>query len=420
MTDQYGTTNINDPRRTVTTNATSALNQDASLVIVDTVGLGAPPTITLPNAEEVDGRTVTIKVPVATGGGGGQNVVVDGANAQTIDGSLSVTIAVDQTALTVQSDNANWRIINLTDASSGGEIIFGDLFLDAASPTLTIGDGTGSPVLVLNKSDAGTATFNANVAGVTRWDVLIDASEDFSLERRNGAGALIDAPLFVDITNGDVSIVNQLLLAGAIDTDAAASAVEIVAGDGSGDVGFTLFVDVAGIGRYGVTDTTGGGAMRGGLQINAGGDQLIHVAAGSAVTLVTSVAVSPFADGLRFLGTSLLRWGPSFVNQISYATVVAGDGTTISIGDEKLVQATAPTGLTTLTLPTAVVGDEYFIDAVDITAGIAVEANVGDTINGGAVAGTATISTLGLYHIYAVDGTDWRLHGPVALGPVSA
>lgn len=115
---QYGNININYPRSSRVINGSYSITQDITLVIVDTIGLVSPPTITLPDAREVDGQIFTIKIPVASVVSSGQNVIIAGSNGQTIDGSGSVTVTINQTAISVQSDNANWIIVSNSGSSS--------------------------------------------------------------------------------------------------------------------------------------------------------------------------------------------------------------------------------------------------------------------------------------------------------------
>ncbi len=113
MTKQYGDTNINDPRRSRNFSASGQLNLDEDLVVADSSG-GAI-TLTLPNAEALSGRQLTVKAPFASA----NPVTVDTVNSQTIDGFLTNVLTINNQFLTVKSDGSNWRIISSGTGTTG-------------------------------------------------------------------------------------------------------------------------------------------------------------------------------------------------------------------------------------------------------------------------------------------------------------
>jgi hypothetical protein len=62
----------------------------------------------------------------------------------------------------------------------------GTVTLDSASPILTVGDGAGSPDVIIDKDGAGEGDLIFQTAGVQSWRVVNDASENLVFKR--GAG----------------------------------------------------------------------------------------------------------------------------------------------------------------------------------------------------------------------------------------
>lgn len=90
------------PVRTVT--ATEPLRVADGIVLADATA-GAI-TLTLPQAEAMRGRVLTIKKR-----DNANNVVVDGYGAETVDGAASVTLTTQYQVVTVVSDGAAWHVV---------------------------------------------------------------------------------------------------------------------------------------------------------------------------------------------------------------------------------------------------------------------------------------------------------------------
>lgn len=116
MTRQFNIASTNAPRRVRTITATGSINLDDGLVIVDTSAAGATITVSLPDARVIPAIAFCIKVPTVLSTGG-QDVVVQGINAQTIDGAASVTMSSPQQVLIVKSDGSNWQNVSTTAGS---------------------------------------------------------------------------------------------------------------------------------------------------------------------------------------------------------------------------------------------------------------------------------------------------------------
>ena len=102
MTDQYHTTNINDPRMVRFTGSSILLDHDQELIVVDS-STGVV-TLTLPEASTVPAWSCCIKGITA----GAFPVVIVGTNGQTIDGFASISLTTNLQAASIYSDGQNW------------------------------------------------------------------------------------------------------------------------------------------------------------------------------------------------------------------------------------------------------------------------------------------------------------------------
>lgn len=95
--------------------------------------------------------------------------------------------------------------------------ISGNLSLTGASPTETIGAGTGSPTLILAKTDTGTATIDLYSGGEARGRIQLDANENTVIQPPAGAAAANGATTAVrgGIPGGGEGIGGSLNLQGA-------------------------------------------------------------------------------------------------------------------------------------------------------------------------------------------------------------
>lgn len=88
--------------RTVTTTDTATAEDDT--ILVD--GSGGAFTQSLPTAVGIKGKRYTFKA-IATG-----IVTLDGATTETIDGSTTLKLCTSGDYVTIESDNANWRVVD--------------------------------------------------------------------------------------------------------------------------------------------------------------------------------------------------------------------------------------------------------------------------------------------------------------------
>lgn len=149
----------------------------------------------------------------------------------------------------------------------------GNLTQSEASPDRVLGDGTGSPQAIANKSAGGTYVNRLQVAGVNLWDWLFEADEDLRLRRYNAAGAFQDS-MDISSADGNWSFPADISAVDATFTGLTTLGSTTVDASGNTDVGGTL--DVTGIGTF---DT----------DVNVAGDLGVGAVAGREwVTLIPS------------------------------------------------------------------------------------------------------------------------------------
>lgn len=211
-------------------------------------------------------------VVVASGAAG----FMSGADKAKLDGITAGAVA-DHGALTGLADDDHTQYILVT----GARAFTGGWSVTAASPTCTIGDGTGTPTLELNKSDAGAALLAFRVAAVTRQSILLDASENLLIRTHDGTGA-VTATTTIS-TSGTWSLPSTLTMSSASPT--------IVVGNGTGSPAVRL--DTVAAGTANLTFRANG-ANRSSLLHNTSNDLTfrVHDAAGAVAFTTTYVNAS--------------------------------------------------------------------------------------------------------------------------------
>lgn len=312
------------------------------------------------------------------------------------------------------------------------------LQLGVSNPAISVVGGAGFSLVVqvLEGSVIDNDTLDNDVGAITTLRIRDFGSTVSRTQPGLAGGVLYEniqaASNAVAQTNGVFSLgltdqrwsegyINALLVGGAVPADGVPTHTNVVIGNGLAPAGLTIFGDAGGTGSSGIAWTDASGVAQGSIDYDFTSNRFFfRTTTGVNRATLTASAFHPGVGGTQGLGLPSARWGLNYLNQVFYGVQVIADGTTAALGLSKLVRITAPTATSTGTLPTAVLGDHYEIDVVDATAGVAITAGAGDRINGGTVAGVATIVVAGKYFIYAEDTTDWRLHGPVPLGPASA
>tara|TARA_R110000796_G_scaffold167313_3_gene284195 strand:- start:344 stop:1897 length:1554 start_codon:yes stop_codon:yes gene_type:complete len=99
---------LSTPTAVTTVNAATYDLLTADKVVHVTYTTTGAAAITLPTAQAVSGRTITIK----DGGGNASvnNITIDTEGSETIDGATTLIILVDYTSVTLYSDGTNWFI----------------------------------------------------------------------------------------------------------------------------------------------------------------------------------------------------------------------------------------------------------------------------------------------------------------------
>lgn len=84
--------------------------------------------------------------------------------------------------------------------------VYGDVTLNEASPTLTVGAGTGAPVIISDKADLSEGHFTLRNAGATRWILAHESNENLTFHRYNSSAVYQDSPISINQSSGVVSL----------------------------------------------------------------------------------------------------------------------------------------------------------------------------------------------------------------------
>ncbi len=98
----------------------------------------------------------------------------------------------------------------------GSVAIEQNLDLDSASPTLTLGDNTGAPRLILDAVASSDGAIDWEQGSVLRWRLFTNSSAEWRLHRYNASGVFQDNPILVDPTAGDVAFASDITVAGGL------------------------------------------------------------------------------------------------------------------------------------------------------------------------------------------------------------
>ena len=403
----------------------------------------------------------TFKIQHHNGGG-----FVDGI---TLDNSADVLIAnALLTAGAAETDgiaNADDLIVGDGGATNRGLTLFTD------------GVGTFA-VYGVAATDDGSLAYNAATnlwsleIGGSGGDYLWTAAA--ASPASNGGATIGTDPL-----RWSEGFIDTVLVAGAVAADGVANNANLIIGDGTADVGMTFLGDSTGVSTgISWSEVAGSGADRASIRYDLANERMFFRVSGATARMtLQSNRLEAGSDGVQGLGrtqnigwnnltlaeradhfgtptasrsedwlrstapntrmvtddggadhsitpgptgsnsTGLVgqRWGVGFINKPHANVLLIGDGVTATLGAEHFVNIVTPTSKSTAELPTAVVGDWYEIDLQDETSSADITPNTGDTINGGSAGVAKNITAAGLYTIYALDDTDWRLFGPLAV-----
>ena len=121
----------------------------------------------------------------------------------------------------------------------------------------------------------------------------------------------------------DLHLSRAALIAGAVQADGPAGAIDLVIGDGSAAAGLTIFTTTTTEGTIVFTD--GAGVEQASIVYDHNAPQFAWTVETSLEMLLTTVALSPGADAGSSLGTDPLRWLEGFIDQLLVGGAVTGD-----------------------------------------------------------------------------------------------
>ncbi len=120
-------------------------------------------------------------------------------------------VVVDEDAVDVATPGQ--LVIDLRPSVSGGAKT--DLS-NVAAQTLTLGDGTGSPALTLNKSDGGTGKLSIKVGSTERARLGLTTGEALELVQNDGSGSEVGKLSFNATTGALTSTKGLTISAGGL------------------------------------------------------------------------------------------------------------------------------------------------------------------------------------------------------------
>lgn len=212
-----------------------------SLVFINTTGIiQTPGDLSVGSSLYVTGAALSMENTDATislGDGGG---------------SVGINLSGESTNISFAQSGSTHYSLNCDGSLSLGRYV-GGLFQDgffmdydtgvvSVSHTFTIGNGTGGPLLKLDKADGSTLSLSFASVGQGRFAFLLDNNEDLLLRAYNGAGATLRTATFSNST-GLWTLPNDITLTGTRTLtigDGTGSQVIVVnkSGGGSGAVTF--------------------------------------------------------------------------------------------------------------------------------------------------------------------------------------
>lgn len=201
--------------------------------------------------------------------------------------------------------------------SSGIFRWLGNIDQDSVNPQHILGDGTGNPQRVMDKSDASTAYDRWNVAGVTRWlGWYHETNENLMVYRYDSGGSLVDAPITIAQANGAITYSGNGIWSSAN--------ANLEVGNGAGSTGVRLLKSDAGttnlLFRTGSFDRQ--------IIRMDGSENLLFLALDNAGALVATTTYSNATGGWTFPGNIALPAASPV------ATLGNGTGSTSIVNDK--------------------------------------------------------------------------------------
>lgn len=356
--------------------------------------------------------------------GGNDPTISDGDSLFWSDGTqnrLEIIRVVDDIELRMR-DGANVLQGTIDLDTATAEVRFpANVTLDSASPTLTAGDGTATPRIVLNKGAGNDTLIDLLAAGTLRWRLTMVGDEDFIFARHDAAGVFVDNALEIEVGTGDVLAANRLGVSGADPDNADVNLDDVVAGTTAAlDVGMTL-----------LGATTAGYFVGDAGDNNVGGFLYTHLTnfwgvfvSGASHFRFTSTAFTPETDLTEEIGEEGRRFQFAYLGVVSFEVIEIDNGDSpFTVDNDGIIRLDLTGGSITLTLPAVETGRQYVLEVTAQAGGagndIVLDPAVGDSVDAGAVNVNRTISTPTAgdgFFLFAgtTASNNWRTHGPIA------
>lgn len=257
----------------------------------------------------------------------------------------------------------------LLDVDTGLVTFEQGVSLDSGSPVFSVGDGSGAPIVFLDKAAASESQLQWRDGGVNRFINRLNSSENLLWTRHDGSGVFIDTPLEINVATGFVTFAQGVSLASASPTFAL--------GDGLGSPILQLDKLASGVATV---EYANAGTRRWETLMDASEDFVIarYDSGGSIIDnpifINSGTGRVTFSGVMEGLDSFISRGGRDMAfRPISMAT-------TLSVSQDWMVESTA-----TITLPAgALINSLFVVDNPNLMATILVDITGSDTINGAA------------------------------------
>jgi hypothetical protein len=237
----------------------------------------------------------------------------------------------------VRGEGATANILQLQDDAGNDEFIFtrlGNLTMGAATPTLTMGDGTGGPIISLGKADAFTAfPFNLSVGdpGVganLRWNFQFGTNEDLRWHRFDVLGVAVDVPMTIEFATGNIQIDNDLIMDGS--GVGSTGELDLASDDASLQVGNALGTPRIDVNH--LPAETGILAFRQVNDIDTTGDKILVHGTGTDALIIQDFDGAVFDDLMTFTTTIVSNVAHNFDAAVTMDTTLGVTGNTTLSG----------------------------------------------------------------------------------------
>lgn len=257
-----------------------------------------------------------------------------------IGGTLGVTGATTLSSLDVTSNATVGGTLGVTGAAT----LSSGATLSSASPTLTIGNGTGSPSTLYSKADASLANvwdLRNGGAGLSerRWTCQWSTAESLIFYRYDALGTLLDAPLTLAYSTGVTTLTSLTVTGNTTLGDATTDTTSIygtlnIANPAAGNIGMSIgsstqtvnvHYDKVGTDNQNVMHMRSGGANS--HIVQHGSDEYLRIYSYNGGTLSgTTLAIGPTGNMLiGYTGSAIGFMGAAAVTRPTVSGSRAGN-----------------------------------------------------------------------------------------------